>query len=173
MIIARPRTHTAVSRRVRSHWRRGVPALLAAVVAVVAMIVTATGAQAAPETTPETSEQRTPAPGSVSPVPEAEEPLYPTASSPMPVPAGSYGYQATHGFTEQLSRMKAADAIAALPVPSAYRLANLGFAQQFDLALRGALVDPGGCLQLIVNPNTAPGNLFDYGFYAVSGPYCS
>ncbi|MGW0037175.1 hypothetical protein [Gordonia sp. NPDC003376] len=154
------------------------PALLAAVAAMLAMVIGTAEAQAAPATDPPaanpgSSEPRTPAPESVSPVPKSEEPEFPTASSPMPVPAGSYGYLATHGFTRQLSRMKAPDALAALPVPSAYRLANLGFAQQFDLALKGALADPKGCLQLIVDPDTAPGNLFDYGFYAVSGPYCS
>lgn len=90
----------------------------------------------------------------------------------MEVAPGVYSYLATHELTKRAATMDLPAAIASFPVPGQYRLANLSMAQQFDLALKGALADPKGCLQVTVNPATSAGNLFDYGFFAVSGPYC-
>lgn len=91
----------------------------------------------------------------------------------MSVPAGSYEFTATHEFTKRLSAMELPDAVAALPVPTSYRPANSALAQQLDLGLRGALTEPRGCLQIIVQPAPAGGSLFAYGIYPISGAYCS
>ena len=41
------------------------------------------------------------------------------------------------------------------------------------VALAGALASPGGCLQVVVDPRSRTGSLFDYGFFPVAGEYCS
>ncbi|MFC9979756.1 hypothetical protein [Gordonia sp. NPDC127522] len=97
----------------------------------------------------------------------------PAADAPVPVGPGEYSYVATHEITQRAATMKAPEAIASLPVPAQYRPANLGLAQQFDLALAGALASPGGCLQVVVDPRSRTGSLFDYGFFPVAGEYCS
>ncbi|GAC82246.1 hypothetical protein [Gordonia paraffinivorans] len=97
----------------------------------------------------------------------------PTADAPVPVSGGEFGWVATHAITKQLAGMNAPEAIATLPVPAQYKPANLGLAQQFDLALTGALASPGGCLQVVIDPRSTSGNLFNYGFFPVAGEYCS
>ncbi|MFT4396246.1 hypothetical protein ACLTEW_15075 [Gordonia lacunae] len=97
----------------------------------------------------------------------------PVADAPVPVGPGEYSYVATHAITERAASMKAPEAIASLPVPVQYRPANLGLAQQFDLALAGALASPGGCVQVVVDPRSRTGSLFNYGFFPVAGEYCS
>ncbi len=96
----------------------------------------------------------------------------PTADSPMPAGPGEFSYIATHAVTKRAAGMKVPEAIASLPVPAQYRPANLALAQQFDLALAGALASPGGCLQIVVDPRARSGSLFNYGFFPVSGEYC-
>ncbi|WP_439032610.1 hypothetical protein [Gordonia terrae] len=97
----------------------------------------------------------------------------PVADAPVPVGPGEFSYIATHAITERAASMKAPEAIASMPVPAQYRPANLALAQQFDLALAGALASPGGCLQVVVDPRARSGSLFNYGFFPVSGEYCS
>lgn len=96
----------------------------------------------------------------------------PTAGAPMEPAPGQYSYIATHAVTRQAQAMKVADGIASMPVPLQYRPANLALAAQFDSAVTGALRSPGGCLQVIVDPNSKAGNLFNYGFFPVAGRYC-
>lgn len=96
----------------------------------------------------------------------------PEAGQPMTVAPGVYSYIATHQITQQMSDMDLPEAVASLPVPADYQPANLALAQQFDLALAGALADPNGCLQIVVDPDARDGNLFNYGFFAVAGEYC-
>ena len=43
----------------------------------------------------------------------------------------------------------------------------------FDHALAGARNSPGGCVQVVVDPQTGDGNLFNYGFFPIAGDYCS
>ncbi|WP_083888955.1 MULTISPECIES: hypothetical protein [unclassified Gordonia (in: high G+C Gram-positive bacteria)] len=120
-------------------------------------------------------------PASAAAAPEDEQPPVaianftgaPVADAPVPVGPGEYSYVATHAITERAASMKAPEAIASLPVPAQYRPANLGLAQQFDLALAGALASPGGCVQVIVDPRSRTGSLFNYGFFPVAGEYCS
>ena len=38
---------------------------------------------------------------------------------------------------------------------------------------RSALSSPGGCVQVVVDPRSRTGSLFDYGFFPVAGEYCS
>ena len=90
----------------------------------------------------------------------------------MPAGPGEFSYIATHAVTKRAAGMKVPEAIASLPVPAQYRPANLALAQQFDLALAGALASPGGCLQIVVDPRARSGSLFNYGFFPVSGEYC-
>jgi hypothetical protein len=97
----------------------------------------------------------------------------PAADAPVPVGPGEFSYIATHAITERAASMKAPEAIASMPVPAQYRPANLALAQQFDIALAGALASPGGCLQIVVDPRARSGSLFNYGFFPVAGEYCS
>lgn len=96
----------------------------------------------------------------------------PEVGVPMPTPPGGYSYLATRGVTERVATMKMPEAVAALPVPATYRAANLAFAAQFDRATAAAVATPGACLQVVVSPQTTPGNLFDYGFFPVAEQYC-
>lgn len=107
------------------------------------------------------------------PVGIADLTAIPVADAPVPVGPGEYSYVATHAITQRAATMNAPEAIASLPVPAQYRPANLGLAHQFDLALAGALASPGGCVQVIVDPRSRTGSLFDYGFFPVAGQYCS
>lgn len=148
-------SRTVISDRTR---RTALPAVLLAAAAL-ALTVPATAA-AAPE-----DEQAPLAIVNLSGAPEA--------GAPVPVGPGEYSYVATHAITERAASMKAPEAIASLPVPAQYRPANLGLAQQFDLALAGALASPGGCIQVVVDPRSRTGSLFNYGFFPVAGEYCS
>ena len=144
-----------------------------------------TDAVAAPSTqapiseTPSITAPNSNSPGAKSPEaksPEAQAALVPDhvqVGPPMPVPTGSYGYLATHDLTKRMKAVGLAAAVAGLPVPPQLRNANLAFAQQLDIAINSALSDQRGCLQMIANPSRTPGNIFDYGFYAVSEAYCS
>ncbi|MGC4932540.1 hypothetical protein ACLQ3C_02500 [Gordonia sp. DT30] len=161
MIIARARARDRTTTPTRAGFmaRRGALALVAAAAVGTGTVVGA--AQSA-------------AVGTTPPPPDAQAVVdLPETGSPMPVPTGSYGYLATHDLTKRMSTMKVADSIAALPVPAQYRPANLGLAKTLDRAVQGALADPKGCVQIIVNPRSSSGGLFDYGVYAVSGQYCS
>ncbi|MDV7098847.1 hypothetical protein R4227_01495 [Gordonia amicalis] len=115
---------------------------------------------------------------SADPAPEQAPPALeafavPEAGAPVPVSQGEFSYVATHAITQRAAGMKAPEAIASMPVPAQYRPANLALAQQFDLALAGALASPGGCLQIVVDPRARSGSLFNYGFFPVAGEYCS
>ncbi|AFA72996.1 hypothetical protein GPOL_c19570 [Gordonia polyisoprenivorans VH2] len=160
MIIDRACHRTTNETRARSVARHGALALLAVAAAGTAVMTTAAPSSAAP----------TPA----QPAPNTQVLLVdvPEAGPPMPVPTGSFGYLATHDLTKRMASMKTAEAIAALPVPEQYRPANMALAKNLDLAVKGALADPKGCVQVIVDPRSTSGGLFDYGFYAVSGQYC-
>lgn len=119
-----------------------------------------------------------PAVASAEPAPEQTPPALeafavPEAGAPVPVSQGEFSYVATHDITKRAAGMKAPEAIATMPVPAQYRPANLALAQQFDLALTGALASPGGCLQIVVDPQARSGSLFNYGFFPVAGEYCS
>ncbi|ATD70553.1 MULTISPECIES: hypothetical protein [Gordonia] len=119
-----------------------------------------------------------PAVASAAPAPEQTPPALeafavPEAGAPVPVSQGEFSYLATHSVTKRAAGMKAPEAIATLPVPAQYRPANLALAQQFDLALAGALASPGGCLQVVVDPQSRSGSLFNYGFFPVAGEYCA
>ncbi|MEO9327701.1 hypothetical protein [Gordonia aurantiaca] len=119
-----------------------------------------------------------PAVASADPAPEqAPEAIaafrVPEADAPVPVGDGEFSWLATHAITKDIAGMKAPEAIATLPVPARYKPANLALAQQFDLALAGALDSPGGCLQVVVDPRSKSGSLFNYGFFPVAGEYCS
>ncbi|MGV9712316.1 hypothetical protein ACWDTI_16840 [Gordonia sp. NPDC003424] len=96
----------------------------------------------------------------------------PVADAPVAPGDGEYSYLATHAVTKQAAAMKIPDAIASLPVPAQFRPANLALAAQFDVALTSALRSPGGCLQVIVDPRSRDGNLFNYGFFPVAARYC-
>lgn len=96
----------------------------------------------------------------------------PAAGEPMPVAAGAYSYIATRDMTVRASSMNAPEAIASFPVPERYRPANLAMAAQFDIALQSAIDEPGACLQIVVDPQSKTGDLFDYGFFPVAKPYC-
>ncbi|MFE0747533.1 hypothetical protein [Gordonia sp. NPDC058843] len=148
-------SRTAISDRTR----RSAPASVLLAAAALALTVPATAA-AAPE-----DEQ--------APTAIANFTGTPVADAPVPVGPGEYSYVATHAITKRAASMKAPEAIASLPVPAQYRPANLGLAQQFDLALAGALASPGGCVQVVVDPRSRTGSLFNYGFFPVAGEYCS
>ncbi|MGV9794487.1 MULTISPECIES: hypothetical protein [unclassified Gordonia (in: high G+C Gram-positive bacteria)] len=111
--------------------------------------------------------------GSAHAAPSTPEIVIPTADAPVPVGQGEYSYIATHEVTKRAAGMKIAAAVASLPVPAQYRPANLALAKQFDLALAGALASPGGCVQVVVDPRSRDGSLFNYGFFPVAGQYCS
>ncbi|RPA58273.1 hypothetical protein EF294_16075 [Gordonia oryzae] len=161
MIIDRACHCTTNETRARSVAGHGALALLAVAAAGAAVMTTAAPSSAAPTPTQ-------PAPDSqvlrVVDVPEA--------GPPMPVPTGSFGYLATHDLTTRMASINTAEAIAALPVPEPYRPANTALAENLDLAVKGALADPKGCVQVIVDPRSTSSGLFNYGFYAVSGQYC-
>ncbi|MBD0861208.1 hypothetical protein IA539_08280 [Gordonia sp. zg691] len=119
-----------------------------------------------------------PAAASAAPAPQQAPPAIanfsaPVADAPVPVGPGEFSYIATHSITQRAAGMKAPEAIASMPVPVQYRPANLALAQQFDLALAGALASPGGCVQVVVDPRSRTGSLFNYGFFPVAGEYCS
>ncbi|MFW0796397.1 hypothetical protein AAFP30_21470 [Gordonia sp. CPCC 205515] len=96
----------------------------------------------------------------------------PVAGEPVSPGEGEYSYIATHDVTKRAAAMKVADGVAALPVPAQYRPANLALAAQFDMAVTSALRSKGGCVQVIVDPRSRSGNLFNYGFFPVAGRYC-
>ncbi|MDL9944691.1 hypothetical protein QSJ19_03665 [Gordonia sp. ABSL11-1] len=104
--------------------------------------------------------------------PAVEPSQLPVAGAPVPTSDGEYSYIATHAVTQRAATMKAPEAIASLPVPQQYRPANLALAAQFDIALQSALAAPGGCVQIVVDPRSRSGNLFNYGFFPVVGKYC-
>ncbi|MEE3850731.1 hypothetical protein VZC37_10315 [Gordonia sp. LSe1-13] len=97
----------------------------------------------------------------------------PVAGAPMPTADGEFSYLATHDVTEQAASLAVPDAVASLPVPQEYRPANLALAAQFDMALAAALKSPGGCVQVVVDPQARDGSLFNYGFFPVAGEHCS
>ncbi|MDL9938422.1 hypothetical protein QSJ18_16860 [Gordonia sp. ABSL1-1] len=111
--------------------------------------------------------------GTAEAAPESQIDQLPSAGSPMPVAAGQYSFIATHAVTKRAAAMNVADGIATLPVPVQYRPANLALAQQFRNAVTAALATPGGCVQVVVDPQARDGGLFNYGFFAVAGEYCS
>lgn len=163
MIIDSACDRTSTNNRTRSVARRGVRAFMVAAAVGAGNLVCATQASAEQPSAMPTAQQ---APGIAGFVAEAQ------AGPPMPVPDGAFGFLATHDLTQRMSTMKAAEAIASLPVPEGYRPANLSLASHLDLAVKGALADRRGCVQIIVDPKSTSGALFDYGFYAVSGQYC-
>lgn len=97
----------------------------------------------------------------------------PTASAPVEVTGSEYSYIATHALTRQADDMALPEKIRALPLPPEYKPSNDAFALQFDHALAGARNSPGGCVQVVVDPQTGDGNLFNYGFFPIAGDYCS
>lgn len=117
--------------------------------------------QAAPDVDPEQ-------PNSLSP--EDEEVSEP--SFPMPVPSGAFSYISTRNATLWMAEQEPHRLIKAMPVPPHYRLANDAAAKQLKRELDAAVATPGACLQIVVNPETTEGNLFDYGFWAVAQVYC-
>nr|WP_085947047.1 hypothetical protein [Gordonia soli] len=132
-----------------------------------AIVVTAAGSCVAAGVATAVPPQKAPqpAPAAVVEVPEA--------GAPVPVSGSEISFQATHAVTQRAASQRAAEGIASLPVPAQYRPANLALAKQFDLALQGALASPGGCLQVVVDPRSRSGNLFNYGFFPVEGRFCS
>lgn len=134
--------------------RRWIAALVAAPMAAAAM---AAAAQAPAHAEPENGDET---------VVEIEP------SSPMPVPQGAFGYLATRGATLWLAQQDAPGAIAALPVPHDYRVANDALADQFDRELEAAVRTPGACVQFIIAPLPGGMDLFDYGIWSVDRQYC-
>ncbi|GAC57543.1 hypothetical protein GOHSU_22_00030 [Gordonia hirsuta DSM 44140 = NBRC 16056] len=100
----------------------------------------------------------------------ADEMIEPGA--PMPVPNGAFGYLATRNATLWLAAQRPGDAIRALPVPPQYRAANDALARQMGRELTAAVRTPGACLQIIIDPHSSAGNLFDYGVWSVDRQYC-
>ncbi|WP_344782932.1 hypothetical protein [Gordonia caeni] len=92
--------------------------------------------------------------------------------APMPVPSGAFGYLATRSATLWLAGQQPADRIEALPVPPQYRLANRALAEQMDRELTAAVRTPGACVQIIIDPQSSSGNLFDYGVWSIDREYC-
>ncbi|MFT4128238.1 MAG: hypothetical protein QM662_18670 [Gordonia sp. (in: high G+C Gram-positive bacteria)] len=133
--------------------------------------VLGTGAVAGPAVAAPGPATPTPsAPRSATP-PAATEEL-PTPGVPMLVPDGAFGYIATHSATVAMKRDGVPRTLAGLPVPPPYAPANTALAAQFDRALRAALTDPRGCVQIIIDPTPESGGLFNYGIYPIAGPYC-
>ncbi|GAA1480385.1 hypothetical protein GCM10009624_08250 [Gordonia sinesedis] len=113
-----------------------------------------------------------PGPAGAAPAAPAPTADRPPVGAPIDTVAGEYSYLATREMTQRAATMKAPEAIASFPVPAQYRPANLAMAAQFDIALQSALAEPGGCLQIVVDPRSKTGALFDYGFVPVARQYC-
>lgn len=116
------------------------------------------------------------APGPSGDVPEAPLPSSTDdeaqPSVPMPVPDGAFGYLATRSATLWLAQQRPGDLIRAFPVPPNYRAANNALARQIDRELKAAVKTKGACVQIIVDPRSSEGNLFDYGVWSVAPAYC-
>ncbi|GAA2068324.1 hypothetical protein [Williamsia deligens] len=95
------------------------------------------------------------------------------AGPPVPVSSQEYSYTATHDLTVRADSIDLARFVADIPVPAQYRAANLALAARFDATVDAALASPGGCVQVVVDPRSRDGNLFNYGFFPVAGEYCS
>ena len=91
---------------------------------------------------------------------------------PMAVPDGAFGYLATRDATVWLADRRPGDAVRGLPVAPNLKASNDALADQLDRELRSAKASPGACVQIIVDPATSSGNLFDYGIFAVEKQYC-
>lgn len=121
---------------------------------------------------------------SASPALAAPDPVAPTApmiadtddtvepAAPMPVPTGAFGYLATRSATLWLADRHPDDVVRSLPVPPALRPSNDALAAQFERELDAAVRTPGACVQIIIDPQTGSGNLFDYGIWSVEKQYC-
>lgn len=106
----------------------------------------------------------------VAPGPIDDDVVVPGA--PMPVPSGAFAYLATRDATRWLAAQHPGDAIAALPVPPQYRLANSALAKQMSTELTATVRTPGACVQIIIDPHSSAGNLFDYGVWSIEPQYC-
>lgn len=144
--------------RRRGTARRRWAVTAAAVLPVIGALLISAPAQAAPNDE---------APSGPEPDTEQVEP-----GAPMPVPSGAFGYLATRSATLWLADQQPADRIEALPVPPQYHRANRALAEQMDRELSAATRTPGACVQLIVDPQSSSGNLFDYGVWSVEREYC-
>lgn len=91
---------------------------------------------------------------------------------PVPVSSQEYSYIATHDLTVRAESLDLAGFVARIPVPEQYRAANLALAARFDATVDSALTSPGGCVQVVVDPRSRDGNLFNYGFFPVAGEFC-
>ena len=109
-------------------------------------------------------------PAQASPAPIDDSVVVPGA--PMPVPSGAFGYLATRDATVWLAAQRPADVIRSLPVPAQYRKANDALATQVHSEISAAVRTPGACVQIIIDPRSSAGNLFDYGVWSVERQYC-
>lgn len=94
------------------------------------------------------------------------------AGVPMPVAPGALGYLATRSSTKWMNDRGADRIIANLPVPPNYSKANQAMADSLKREMTAAVETPGACLQIIVDGPRQPGDLFNYGFFAVEKQYC-
>ncbi|MFT3662816.1 MAG: hypothetical protein QM809_15965 [Gordonia sp. (in: high G+C Gram-positive bacteria)] len=104
------------------------------------------------------------------PLPSPDDSVEP--SFPLTVPQGAFGYLATRSATLWLHQQRPGDKIRGFPVPAQYRMANDVLADQIDRELKAAAKTAGACVQIIFNPHSTPGNLFDYGVWSVEEQYC-